>query len=196
MAVMESFFSSKVRVSLLSLLLLNAEEKFYPLQVQKLKGLPYTAIRRELAKMEKLGLLFRTKEGNRSYYQVNKDFFLFSELKSMVLKTAGLGDVIRDGINKEDDILVAFIYGSYAKGEEISTSDIDVLVIGNLSSKRLRSLIAKAEGRVKRQINSFLYTPQELKRKFKSNNHFVKSVLNSPKIFIKGGKEDLRQIIK
>jgi predicted nucleotidyltransferase len=179
---------------MLTLLLTNPESQFYQREIEALTGLPLRAVQRELARLEALGLLKRTTEGNRTYYGVDRGFFLFPELKGLVLKTAGLGSFLREHLTSEKSISLAFIYGSYAANQEITTSDIDLLVVGEISSRELHAALRQAQGVVHREINYILYHPAEFRQKLQEGDGFLQNVLSSPKLFLRGDDNALRAL--
>jgi predicted nucleotidyltransferase len=193
--VLNELFSSQARVAILNLFLLSPENRFYLREIASLTGQPVRAVQRELPKLEAIGLLEHKIDGNRKYYQVNKECPIFPELKSIFLKTVGLGDALREFLRQaEGAIRVAFIYGSYAKGEEGTTSDIDLFVVGTITARELSALLATAKSELGREINPVLMTPEEFKAKVASKNHFVLSVLNDPKVFLVGDERDLEAL--
>jgi predicted nucleotidyltransferase len=192
--VLELLFSSAARVKVLTLLLTNPESRFYQREIQALTGLPVRAVQRELARLEALGLLQRTTEGNRTYYGVDREFFLFPELKGLVLKTAGLGSFLREHLTSEKSISLAFIYGSYAANQETTTSDIDLLVVGEISSRELHAALRQAQGVVHREINYILYHPAEFRQKVQEGDGFLQNVLSGPKLFLRGDDNALRAL--
>lgn len=193
--MLELLFSSSARVKILTLFLSNPESRFYQREIESLTGLPIRAVQREVKRLETLGLLQRTVEGNRVYYQVDREFFLFPELKSMVLKTTGLGSLLREGLQNDDRIKVAFIYGSYAANQETTTSDIDLFVIGELASRELHAAVREAEKVVHREVNYTLFSPEEFCQKARARNGFVLNVLEGPKIFLRGDEGALQSLV-
>lgn len=189
--MLKNIFSSDVRVKILTLFLANPQSRYYLREVQKLTDLPVRSVQRELLNLLEFGLLTKTLEGNRLYYQVNTKFFLFPELKNIIFKTTGLGDALKSEIEKGKKIEVAFIYGSYAENRENTKSDIDLFVIGDISGRELQSLLAKTKQQIYREINVALYSKREFQEKKKRKNHFIISVLKRPKIFLKGEADDL-----
>ena len=85
--VLQSFFSSKMRIKLLRLFMKNSEKAYYLRQVSKVLGEPLTPTRRELLNLMRVGLLKRRKVANLIYYEINKEFIVYPELKSMIKKT-------------------------------------------------------------------------------------------------------------
>jgi predicted nucleotidyltransferase len=114
----------------------------------------------------------------------------------MILKTSGLGDVLKDAFKDTDKIDAAFIYGSYAKNAEDTESDIDLFVIGGISIKDLQAVISDIENKFQREINPTVYPQEELQDKLRAKNHFILSVLKEPKIFLKGDEHGLRELVK
>jgi len=179
----------------MKLFLLNPDNRYYLRQVASLAGQPVRAVEREVAKLEVVGLLSHTFDGNRKYYQVQKDCPIFPELKSIFLKTVGLGDALREYIERvEGAIRVAFIYGSYAKGQETRLSDIDLFVVGAVTVRQLSGVLAEATSQLAREINPVMMTPEEFAAKVASGNHFVLSILEQPKTFLVGNAEDLESL--
>ncbi len=192
---MQELFSSQARVAILKLLLLNGADRFYLRQIASLTEQPVRAVQRELPKLERIGLLEHTVDGNRKYYQVNRDCPIFPELKAIFLKTVGLGDALREYLSKDaGSIEVAFIYGSYASGEESVTSDIDLFVVGTIGAMELSTALAAAKSELAREINPVMMTPAEFADKAASGNHFVLSLLDEPKTFLVGNAEDLESL--
>lgn len=192
--ILKSLFSSKTRVELLKLFLLNPEASFYQRQVAKKVDLPIRAIQRETHRLCAIGLLIEMVSGNRNYYSLNKNHPIRNELKNIILKSSGIIDVLSGHLSEDKDISLAFIYGSYAKDKEGLLSDIDLFVIGDISSRKLSSILNKEKLSLNREINFNLYSKEEFLRKLKAGNHFINSVLKEKKIFIVGNDDDLKAI--
>jgi predicted nucleotidyltransferase len=191
---LELLFSSSARVKILTLFVLNKQRRFYQREIASLTGLPIMAVQRELLKMEKLGFVTKAREGNRLYYQVNEDFFLFPEIKKMILKTVGLSTLIEKNLKGKENIDVAFIFGSYAQDKETTSSDIDLFVMGKIKSRELHKIVKELQTTTGREINYILISKEEFQRKIKEKDHFITELLKSPKIFIKGSDIDLQEI--
>ncbi len=192
--MLKILFSSSARVKILTLFMMNPRDRFYQRQISEFTDLPIRAVQREVEKLQKLGLLERDADGNRVYYQVNRKFALFPELKSMVLKTTGLGLALHGLLENEDKVQVAFVYGSYAADEEVTASDVDLFVIGELSSKELSVALSQARRSSQREINYTLFAPDEFSEKAHRRNNFLMSVLQGPKVFLKGDEDALQQL--
>ena len=193
-SVLDALFTSQARVALLELLLLNSDSRFYLREVSSLTKQPLRAVQRELARLSGAGLLVEKVEGNRKYYKANRLASVFPELRALFLKTAGLGDTLRRAIDKSrSSVSLAFLFGSYAKGTDDATSDIDLMVIGEASGRELASLLSSARQALGREVNVVSMPPAEFREKVGGGNSFVLDVLQGPKIFLVGGEDELRE---
>lgn len=194
--MLEKLFSSKARVEVLKLFLFNPEDSFYQRQISTIIHHPIRGVQREVAKLESIGLIEKSVQGNRIYYKANKRCPIFEELKTILLKSVGIASVFRENLKEKDNMRVAFIYGSYAKGQENLLSDIDLMVIGSITSKELSKLLSKPRRELGREINYAVFPQQEFKRRISDNDHFLSTVLKEKKIFIVGSEDELKAIIK
>ncbi|MGA9348320.1 MAG: nucleotidyltransferase domain-containing protein [Anaerolineae bacterium] len=193
--MLELLFSSTARVKVLALLLLNPETSFYQREISALTGLPIRAIQREVERLQALGLLTSFTRGNQVHYQVNRDFFLFPELKSIFLKTVGLTALLGNALKEAENITLAFMYGSYAADQESTASDIDLLVVGTISSRTLHTTLQEAEKLTHREINYTLFSPEEFRTRAQTGNGFLRNVLTAPKLFLIGDEDALRALV-
>ncbi len=153
-------------------------------------GENYNAVRRELANLESFGLITGQKKGNQQYYSVNRDFFLYDELQKIVLKTEGIAKIIREDLAGLSDIGCMFIYGSFAEGTAGATSDIDLFIVGDVDENTLIPLVHTSERAINREINYTLMQSDELKKRKRAGDPFVKNVMKEPKIMIIGACDD------
>jgi predicted nucleotidyltransferase len=184
---------SKVQGRVLGLLFGNPDRSFYANELFRLAGSGTGAGVRELTKLTASGLITVNKIGNQKHYQANRDTPIFEELRSIVLKTFGMADVLRQGLLPiADKISVAFIYGSIAKGTDTAKSDIDVLVIGdNISYPDLYSSLMPAEQQLGRKVSPAIYSKDDVARKLEAGNSFLTRIMAQPKIFLIGSEHVL-----
>jgi predicted nucleotidyltransferase len=188
--MLEALISSKTRVKLLTLFLLNPESEYYVREIVRMTGENYNAVRRELANLEAFGLITGQKKGNQQYYTVNRGFFLYNELQKIVLKTEGIAKTITDDLGGLGTIGCMFIYGSFAQGTAGAKSDIDLFIVGDIDENVLIPRIHASEKAINREINYTLMRTQELKKRKQSGDPFVKNVMKEPKIMIIGTCDD------
>lgn len=193
--MLTNLFSSQARVSILKLFLFNPKNSYYQRQIATLTQQPIQGVQREVAKLSRLGLIERTVQGNRIYYQVNPQCPIYPELKRLFFKTVGIAEVLREHLKTKNTIQVAFIYGSYAQDKENVSSDIDLMVIGSISGKELSGLLVPSKKELSREINYAVFPQAEFKKKLEAKDHFLTSVFKDQKIFIIGSEDELKSIV-
>jgi predicted nucleotidyltransferase len=184
---------SKVQRSVLGLVYGNPDRSFYANELLRLAGSGTGAVVRELAKLADSGLVTVKRIGNQKHYQANRDAPIFEELRSIVLKTFGMADVLRQGLLPfSGRINVAFVYGSIAKGTDTAKSDIDVMVIGDgLAYPEVYSTLMPVETQLGRKVNPSIYSNEDARQKLKKGNAFLTRIMAQPKIFLIGSERDL-----
>jgi predicted nucleotidyltransferase len=187
----EKIFGSRIRAKILGWLFTHPDESFFVRQIALILREDPTNVSREMAKLEELGILRSKRNGNLKHFQTNQECPFFEELKGLVLKTTGVAGQIRASLDKLAGIEYAFIYGSYAKGEERADSDVDLLIIGDVDMDRLDSNLGKLEKTLGREINYVLYSMKEFKSKKKAKDGFLMDVLSSKKIMAVGAENGL-----
>lgn len=185
-SVLERLFSSSVRVKLLALLLLNPGQSFHIRQLARRLDCSYSNVRRELQNLTELGLLNRHTVANAVQYRANESHFLYGDLRSILIKTEGLGDLLRGRLVPTGQVDLALVYGSTAKGEERADSDIDLLIVGTPNLTELESALDDLEGRIGRPINYVLYSPTEWESKLAERDPFLTRVMAGERIVIVG----------
>ena len=190
-------FFGKTRKAVLSLLFGHPDEEYYVRQIARLTGVGHGAMQRELAALHRAGIIARARRGNQVYYRVDVDCPVYREIRDFVRKTAGAGDTLRDALAPlADRIGLAFIYGSVARGEERSTSDIDVVVVGDVSFAEVSQTLRQAQDKLSREVNPTVYSQAELRNKLKMGHHFLTSVVKGEKIFLIGNQRELAKLVE
>jgi len=193
--MLQKLFSSRVRVEILNTFLMNPERERYVREIARITGEDYKNVSRELRNLEEIGFLSSRNEGNLKFFGINKGFVIYEELKSIFMKTRGAVGVLKEAVSRARDIAYAFIYGSFAMGTERAESDIDVMVIGGISLEGVLALIRGPEEILSREINVSLYDLQEIQRRVKKNDPFIREVLGGSKIMLIGEEDELRRAI-
>ncbi len=183
----------QTRQRILALLFGRPDERFYQRRMIQAVGLGSGAVQRDLERLSRSGILTRTVEGRQVYFQANRQCPIFADLQSIVRKTFGAAQAIKEALESiADRIRVAFVFGSVAAGTETSASDVDVMVVGdNLSLTDVVSAIAGAQREIGREINPSVYPTDEFCRKLAEGQHFVSSVVAGRKIFLIGEEREL-----
>jgi predicted nucleotidyltransferase len=185
------FTKSQQRV--LALIFGNPGRTFYANELIALAGSGSGAVQRELAKLERAGLVGVTRVGNQKHYRANVDAPVFAPLRELILKTSGLADVLRASLASIGGrIRAAFVYGSVATRQDTAVSDIDLMIISDdLSYADLFTILEDASKRLGRAVNPTIYSGSELTKRLRGQNAFITRVLKQPKIWLIGGARDL-----
>ena len=114
-------------------------------------------------------------------------------MKGLITKTTGLGDLIRDALSDLGGIRYALIYGSFASGKEMESSDVDLLVIGNLNEENLLKAVSKVEKDLGREINYILWSSEEFSKRAESRHHLLVDIARNPVIMLVGDEDEFRR---
>lgn len=169
------------------------DRSFYATELIGLTGAGSGAVQRELARLEQSGLVTVKRIGTQKHYQANVDSPLFAELCGIARKTVGLAEPLREALAPfASKITAAFVYGSVAKKQDTSGSDIDLMVVSDaLSYADLFERLEPLTERLRRPVNPTVYTRKEIAKRIKEENAFMKRVLSQPKLWIYGTEDEL-----
>lgn len=185
----------RTRRAVLALLYGHADEEFYLRQIIRAAGVGQGSMQRELEQLVGSGLVLRRTLGRQVFFKANPDSPVYKELRSLLLKTAGVADVLREALaSLATRIDVAFVYGSVARGDERRASDVDVMIIGNVSFAEVSRALRPAQERLGREVNPTVYSPTELREKLAAGHHFVRSIAERDKVFLFGNEHDFRRL--
>jgi predicted nucleotidyltransferase len=182
------------RRRVLALMLLRPDESLHGREIARRTGLPAGTITRELTKLADAGLLDRTKRGNQQVYRANTESPVYKELASILRKTSGVADVLTQALAPAAaNLHSAFIFGSVARGQETSGSDVDVMLIGDIGFREAVELLHPCQDSLGREVNPKLFSAREFHDKA-AIEPFLIDVLSKPKIFLIGDAHDLDQL--
>ena len=154
-----------------------------------------SSLQRELQSLVSSGILRQRRDGRRTYFQAESTSPIFSELRGIIVKTLGIEEALKKVIVKFGDrVTCAFLYGSVARQQEHTLSDIDLMIIGSVGLSELSPSLRMVEKKFGREINVKCYSPVEFREKVEDENHFVTSVLKGEKTFLKGGEDELESL--
>ena len=134
---------------------------------------------KELARLEREGLFRSEVSGRQKYFQLNRQYPLFQEVRSIVAKTVGVVPLIAQSLKKVAGIGEAYLYGSFARNQQDASSDIDVLVIGGPRGEALADAIQKLERQLGREINYTVLSRKEFESRRSRKDAFLENVLQN-----------------
>ena len=182
----------RTRQAILAATLLHPDRWWYLSDLAKHLGVRPSSLQRELAALTSAEILHQRRDGNRVYFQANPDCPFLPELQGLLVKTAGLVDVLRETLAPfVKHIDWAFIYGSVARAEELAASDVDLMIIGTVGLADLSPALRRAAKRLSRAVNPTLYTREEFGTKLRAKDHFLTAVLDGARLLILGNRDEL-----
>jgi predicted nucleotidyltransferase len=192
--ILDALFPT-VRSGVLSATLLQPDHWWFMTELARHLETAPSSLQRELDSLVSAGLLLRRQDGRRAYFKANADSPLFQDLHGIMEKTSGLLPALKAALKDFDDrIELALVYGSIARGEGHSASDLDLMIVGTLKQIDLVSVLRKLEARFRREVNVTLFSPQEFRRKLAGEDHFLHSVLMGKTIPLKGTPDELGKV--
>jgi len=185
----------QIRSGILALLYGRPDQSFYLRQIARHIGASTGAVQRDITQLSKAGLINRIPLGSQVFYQANSNSPIFAEMRGLVTKTVGVHDSLLFLLAPYGrKIKVGFVYGSVARHEEAAQSDVDLMIVGNISLEELMPTFAKAQALLGREINATVYSPKEFRSKVDGGNHFLQSVLKDKKLFLIGSEDELGKV--
>lgn len=192
MSTLSSVLFTEYRSRVLSLLLLHPERSYYLREIARITATVPGTLKREMDKLLEVGLLTVQKIGNQNHYQANRDCPIYEDLANVLRKTSGLSDVLTAALMPlSEKLQSAFVFGSVASGKTNVKSDIDLLLIGEVTYPEIVPLLHPLQEQLGREINPKIFAVNEWAKLVKDNGAFVHDVLSKPKLFIIGNEQQL-----
>ncbi len=182
---------------LLSLLYQRADECFYMTQMMGMLNMGSRTIQKGLKDLTRAGLIKKVKREGYTFYQANKDYEFFPVTQSLVTQMAGktYPAAIRSALKPlRSKIRTAFIFGSAARNEIKTGSDIDVMIVGNVTHDEVCPRVKKYEETFHREISPVIFSPEDFRKTFRKGNHFLNTVFAGNKIMLIGDSDDLTNL--
>ena len=173
--MIEALISSKTRIKLLLKFFLNSKTTSYLRGLESEFGESSNAIRLELNRFEKAGMLESFSEGNKKMFQANTNHPLFEQIHKILLKHIGVDKIVDDVVKRLGDVQQVFLVGDLAKGKESSV--IDLVFIGKLDELYLVELIDKVEKLISRKVKYLIYSREEYGKQLSQESFSEKSIL-------------------
>jgi DNA-binding transcriptional ArsR family regulator len=194
-SLLSALFNSTTQ-GVLGATVLRPEKEWYLSDLASYLGVGPSSLQRTLSKLSIAGILHRRRDGNRIYYRADPDCPILAELNGILTKTAGIAEPLRDALAPlATQIDCAFIHGSIAESRERSESDIDLIIIGEVSIGDVAFALRPVKVRLGREVDATHYSLEEFAAKVAKKNHFLLAVLKKPRIFLIGGEDDLAHIV-
>ena len=176
---------------------MNPEREYYGRELTEVLGSSSRIVHAELKNLASIDLIRKRISGNQHYYSANTAHLLFQDLQNIFRKTTGLKDVLEEQLSQyAESIDSAFIYGSFASGDFTAGSDVDVMIIGDVKSRKISSVLLQAGESLDREINFSVFPKNELVNRLKINDHFITRVIEKPMLFLIGEENDFIGLVE
>jgi predicted nucleotidyltransferase len=177
--------------------LLRPESELHARELARVTDVSIGTLLRELKALLALGLVKRREVGRQVFFSADPASPVYSELAGLLRKTVGLGDRLRDALAPlAKRVRVAFVYGSMAAGNAAPHSDVDVMVIGNVSFSDVARALHAEQTELRREINPTVMSAMEFESKRRKRDGFVQSVVKGPKIWLIGSEDEFAKLGK
>jgi DNA-binding transcriptional ArsR family regulator len=181
----------QTRAEVFRLLFETGDQEIHLRDLARLAGLSPAALQKELTTLEKKELITGRRDGNRRYFRANTSHPLYPELHGLVVKTSGVARELRRALETVAGIEVALVFGSTAAGSAGAASDVDVLILGSAGLRKVSPALRGVAETLGREINPVCLTPAEWRDKLHKGDAFASRVAREPKLWLKGGPDEL-----
>ena len=193
MKLLAQLLCSQVRAALFRVLFGLSSSEIHLRELHRQTGFAIGTVRQDIEKLVGMGLVLRQADGNRVYYSANRSHPFFAEIHRLVLKSDGLVDAIAETL-PPDQFDCVLVFGSLAAGTERPDSDIDLLMIGNVGLRKVTQMLSGLGDRLGREINPVVLSRAEFRKRTQEADHFLMSVLDQPKLFVRGDEDVLKSM--
>lgn len=191
MASLADFMVSKVRVKLLKVFLNNPGEMFYVRELTRKTDEEINAVRRELGRMSKSGMVKSEHRGNRLYYYFKTTYLFYQELLSLVTKTTGIGKELIKNRQKLGKVKFIMFSGKFVRGLEKDKDDVDLLVVGKIIMPQLAILTRNHEAKTGQEVNYTVMTEDELAYRKNRRDPFILQLFKNSRVMLIGDEQEL-----
>ena len=193
--MLKDLFVSEVRLKILSLMLTQPEEQFHVRAIVRAVGAEINAVRRELAKLEGMGLLRKRQSGNRIYYKADPAHILYSELLALVSKEQGIGSALLKNAKELGNIKFAVLSKAFLKGRKSTVLDVDLFIVGDLNLEILKRVVSMSEREMNKEVNYSVMSEEDFMFRKRKNDHFVSKILTQSRTMVIGDEEEFSAVI-
>lgn len=193
--MLKDLFISEVRVNILKAMLPAPEKQFHVRALVRAVDTEINAVRRELARLEEMGILRKRPSGNRIYYSVDTSSHYYPELLSLVTKEEGLGAEIIKSTKKLGNLKYAVLSRAFSRGAKRSVLDVDLFLVGKADLDVLHEIVARYQDKIGREINYSVMAPEDFEHRKRTNDQFVMRIMSQSRTMLIGDEEEFSSIM-
>ena len=177
---------SKARQKLLAYYFTNPTTRHHLRDLAERLSVDPSNLSKELSRLEREGLFRSEVNGRQKYFQLNREYPLFNEVRSIIAKTIGAVPLLAESLKKIEGVEEAYLYGSFARNQQDAASDVDVLVIGKPKSETLAETVQKLERQLGCEINYTVLTRKELESRRGRKDPFLENIWHNKRVLLVG----------
>ncbi len=177
---------SKIRQRLLAFYFTNPAARLHLRDLAERLSVDPSNLSKELARLEHAGLFRSEVSGRQKYFQLNREYALFREVRGIVAKTIGAAPLVAKSFKSVGGIAEAYLYGSFARNQQDASSDIDILVIGEPKGDALAEAVQKLERQLGREINYTVLSRKEFNTRRARKDAFLENVWHNTRVALVG----------
>ena len=193
--MLQQILGSQARAEILKMLFTPERKTIHLREFSRKASLSAPVLQRELRQMAELGLISAEKDGNRVNFSANTDHPLYPVLCDLVLKTEGAAGLLKQAF-ADCTAEFVFIFGSVAKKTAGKDSDIDLFVIGDCGLREITRRIHSAAPQIGQEVNPYVISRDDFLSRLHENDHFLREIVDTPKIFLKGSEDEFVAMAK
>lgn len=184
------------RQGILAATFLQSGKWWYMSELASHIGTRVSSLQREIEALVRAGILDKRVDGRRTYVKANENSPIFPELRGLMEKTSGLIPLLTEAAARfKGKVKWAFVYGSIALGKESAASDVDVMLVGDVSTMDIVPVFRRVEKVVGRRINETIFSERDFMDSL-NKNHFLRNVMRGNKIVLKGSMDELAAVAR
>ena len=172
--MLKHLFTSKARVKLLTIFLLKPDDEYFVRELTRALDEQINSVRRELDNLKKLGLLKSRAKNRKKFFMVNKNFVLFNELRSIIIKATNSSENLIKNITKMGDVDFLLISGAFLQRE----TAVDLLVVGKVDKENLGKFLDTLE--TAEPIKFSVLTTEDFLYRIKCRDQFILDLIQDP----------------
>lgn len=194
-AFLSHFFTNQTLIDVFLCFLLNPHEPLYLSEIVNSTGKALIQVQRTLKRLVETGLVQKTIRHKKAYYSVDAKHIAFEEVKHLVIKAKIFSNTFRHEVQHlAERVNYGFIYGSVAKGTNTTESDVDLFLIGNLDYEAAGPFIFKLGRELVQEVNVVILSPPDFIKGLQCKSQFLLHVVQEPKIWLFGDKDEFEEI--
>lgn len=181
---LEQLFESPVKVQVMKLFFRNPDMNFLLKEASKIMRLNLAMARKEIKRLEKIGILTAKKiSPRRELFSINSNFDFFNELRELILKASPVSkDKMLKTIKSLGRVKLVLLTGIFVGND---TSRADLLIVGDsINQRRLNTFLKNLEAEAGTDIDCVAMNNEEFNYRYGMYDRFVRDLLNEKGEFL------------